>query len=176
MAATVQTAYYNGISATAAPATTGAKWNREDTQTGTTPIPIPSGAGTNFSWRKTFGFNVTATSTTTISNRTISSAAPPAGLALFAQDGGTSYAQSSAANKPADAGTNANTPTGYTALTTYGGAANAAFTWQATGVATSALGLNGDYVLVCCGLDATYAGGGGTNNTAPTLTFSYTEQ
>lgn len=84
MAATVQAQYANGAGPTLANAETGVKYNREDTQTGTTPIPIPGTTGTEFSWLKALALVVTATSTTNMSNRRFSlSATETAGLGVF---------------------------------------------------------------------------------------------
>jgi hypothetical protein len=72
VAATVQAQYANSSGPTLANAETGVKFNREDTETGTTPVPIPTSTGTEFSWLKALALVVTGTSTTSMSNRRFS--------------------------------------------------------------------------------------------------------
>src|SRR3954464_15517345 len=85
MAATVRASYFGGAGSEPAGvnAETGAKLNRDDTLTGTTPIPIPTATGTNYSWFKNLALEVTTLAATAISNRKLSlSGAPSAGLTL----------------------------------------------------------------------------------------------
>lgn len=79
MAATIQAQCATGATPTLGNAETGVKYSRDDVITGgTTAIPIPTATGTNFSYVKWLGLVVTATSTTSISNRRIAWASAPA--------------------------------------------------------------------------------------------------
>lgn len=153
-------------------AETGAKFNREDTLTGTTPVPIPTTTGTNYSWIKNFALVVTGTSTTNISNRRIAEASSaPTGINLFFKNVAVaSYAQAAAGTMPAASGSNGATPAGYTLMTTSNQV------WDATSVATSSTGPNGALVVTVLGVDNTYTGGAGSAISLPTLNFVYDEQ
>jgi hypothetical protein len=165
MPATVQAQYF-GASATlpaGANAEGGATFNREDTLTGTTPVPIPVAAGVNFSWIKQFQLAITATSTTTMSNRTVRiSAGFATGLGMhWKAVAQASYInQTSASGAPADTtGTNnaATAPSTYTAFTT------SAVQYDNTSQATSSTGIGTTQLLVVLlAVDATYAGGPGS--------------
>jgi len=170
-AATVQARIGTGASITYANAETGAGYSREDSLAGTTPVPIPTTTGTNFSWIKSFVLYVTATGTTTMSNRRVNMGSSPAiGLALFFKDVAVaSYAQAASGNKPADSGSNGNTPSGYTAMTT------STQQWDNTSVATSSTGANGDLVVTACGVDNTFVGGPGSATALPSIVCSYDE-
>ena len=180
MPATVVAEFY-GASATlpaGVNAETGVTWNREDTQTGTTPIPIPTAAGVNFSFLKVLALAVTGTSTTTISNRTIRDSAPLAtGLGWAWKtdtqaNWGTSFNQTGGTKGPADTiGTNNATaaPAGYTAITT------TPVQFDNTSQATTSTGIGTDLLAaVVLGVDATYVGGPGTA-TLGTLILGYDE-
>lgn len=130
-AAGVQAQWFGGSSSLPAGvnAETGVTWNREDTQTGNTPIPIPSSAGVNFSYLKVLQLAVTvaATTTTLINNRTVrSSAGLATGLAFHWKtdtqaNWNATFNQQSANKAPADTvGSNnsGSTPSGYTTMTT----------------------------------------------------------
>lgn len=170
-AATVQARIGTGSSVSWANAETGIKWNLEDTQTGTTPIQIPTSTGTNYSWIKNLVLYVTATGTTTINNRRVSMGSSPAtGLKLHWKDVAVaSYAQAASGNRPASAGTDGATPSGYTNMTT------TAAQYDNTSVATSSTGANGDMAVCVLGVDSTYAGGPGSSQAVPSIIFTYDE-
>lgn len=171
MAATVQARIFTEGSG--ANAETGIVFNREDSQSGTTPVPKPTATGTNYSWYKNLALYVTAGGgSTSLSNRKARiTASPAAGLLLCFKDGGATYVQATGSNKPAD-NTSANgaVPTGWTQLTT------TFQTWDATSVAATNNARNGNFVQVLLGVDATYAGGAGSNIALPTLELQYDEQ
>lgn len=170
-AATVQAQIATGASPSYANAETGAKWNREDSLAGTTPVPIPTVTGTNFSWIKNFALVVTGTGTTTMSNRRVNySGSPATGLGLFFKDVAVaSYAQAASGNKPTDSGSNGATPAGYTAMS------SSTQLWDNTSVSTGSTGVNGDLCVCVLGVDHTYSGGPGSAQAAPSLVFSYDE-
>lgn len=171
-AATVQGRIATGSSATYASAEGGATFNKADSLTDTTtPISVPTATGTNYSWIKSFVLYVTATGTTTMSNRKIySSAALTTGLFLFFKDVAVaSYAQAASGNKPADSGSNGATPSGYTLMST------SAQLWDNTSVATSSTGACGDLVVCCMGVDHTYTGGPGTAISLNNILMQYDE-
>lgn len=168
MAATIQADWF-GASATLPAginAETGVTWNREDTQTGTTPIPIPTSAAVNFSYLKVFQLAVTATSTTTINNRTVrGSLALATGLGWYWKtdtqaNWATTFNQQSGTKGAADTtGSNnaSSAPSGYTAITT------SPVQYDNTSQATTSTGIGTALLLgVDLGVDATYAGGPGT--------------
>src|SRR5215831_11558250 len=146
MPATVQAQWF-GNSATLPAglnAETGVTWNRDDTQTGSTPVPIPTATGTNYSYLKVLQLAVTGTSTTTITNRTVRiSSAFAAGLGMHWKtdtqaNWATSYNQQAASKATADqtaSNSGATAPTGYTAITT------SAVQYDNTSQATSATGI-----------------------------------
>lgn len=156
----------------------GATFNRADSLLGTTPIPIPTSAGVNFSYLKAFCLAVTATSTTTINNRTVRiSAGMPTGLGLHwktvAQASwGASLDQTSATKSPADTtGSNnaATAPAGYTAVTTSG------VQWDNTSQASSSTGIGSVPLLATLlAVDASFVGGGGSSSLG-TLVLGYDE-
>lgn len=170
-AATVQARIGTGASVSWANAETGITFNREDSQSGTTPIPIPTTTGTNYSWIKNLVLYVTGTGTTTISNRTIAMASSPStGLNLHFKDVAVaSYAQAAAGNMPGASGSNGATPSGYTKMTT------SAQQWDNTSVATSSTGTNGDMVVTTLGVDNLFTGGPGNATALPNLSLSYDE-
>lgn len=157
MAATVQAQLGTGASVSWASAEAGVKWNLDDSGSGTTPVAIPTATGTNFSWQKSLVLSVTATSTTTISNRTVKmSGSLSTGLALWWKAVAVaSYAQSASGNRPASSGSNGATPSGYTSMTT------TAQQYDNTSVATSATGPNGSMCVIVGAADNLYTGGAG---------------
>jgi hypothetical protein len=172
-AATVQAQLGTGGAISLANAEGGIKWNRADSGSDTTtPIPVPTATGTNYSWIKNLVLAVTVAGTTTMSNRRIQMATSPAtGLTYdFKSVAVASYAQAASGNQPAASGSNGATPATYTAMTT------SALVYDASSVATSGTGANGTLCVCVIGLDFTYAGGPGTNNASPSLTFTYDEQ
>lgn len=172
MAATVQAQYF-GASATlpaGVTAETGIKFNREDTQTGTTgTIPIPTATGTNYSWYKQLALAVTATSTTSMSNRRVALASNPATGLLIHFKGAATYVQASSGNMPAASGSNGAVPATYTQVTTSNQV------WDNTSVSTGSTGQNGNFVLLVLGVDNTYAGGAGSAISLPNILLTYDE-
>lgn len=170
MAATVRASYY-GASATepaGVNAETGCKLNREDTQNGTTPVPIPTATGTNYSWIKQLALEVTATSSTAITNRRVSmSSAPSAGLTLHFKAG--AYVQPATGNMPAAAGTNDATPATYTLMTT------SPQVYDAASVSTGSAGRNGSLVQIVMGVSNLFTGGAGSATVVPNAVFTYDE-
>lgn len=154
-----------------ATAETGIKFNRENTLAGTAgPIPIPTSAGTNYSWPKWLGLEVTTNNTSTISNRKIHHAAGIAtGMELFWKATAT-YNTPDATDVTDNATTDLADPAGYTSMTTSAAVYDVAAVASTTGTA-----VNGLFCAVVLGVSSTYAGGGGTNQAVPTLTFTYDE-
>lgn len=171
MGATVQAQIGTGATVSWASAEGGIKYNLEDTATGVTPVPIPTATGTNFSWIKNLVLSVTATSTTSISNRKISqSGAASTGLALYWKDVAVaSYAQAASGNRPTSSGSNGATPAGYTAMTT------TATQYDNTSHATSSSGPNGDMAVVVMGVDNSFTGGPGSATSLPNIIITYDE-
>lgn len=173
MAATVRASIYIGAAepSTGTSAETGLKFNREDTQSGTTPIAIPTAAGTAYSWIKHLALDVTATGDTSITNRTVArSSAPPAGILIHFKSTDV-YAQASSATRPADSAVGDDqTPAGYTALTTTPQA------YHANSVGTSS-GRNGQFCETIIGVSstATYVSGAGSAIAIPNLYLGYDE-
>jgi hypothetical protein len=174
MAAVVRASYFGGNATepAGANAETGIKWNREDSQTGsTTPIPVPLSAGTNYSWIKNLALEVTtiASPATSITNRNIKLAsAPSAGLTQGFK--AAAYAQPASGNKPADNGTtNDAIPATYTQITT----SNQLY--DNASVSGGTLGRNGSMVLVYTGISFLFTGGGGTAIALPNLQLTYDE-
>lgn len=179
MAATVKAYCATGSGPTNATAdsadSASIKFGRDDNQNSTTSIPIPGTTGTKYSYLKYLFLDVTATGTTSMSNRRIAWASATAtGLTGFFLDQAT-YTQNNgtqgtaAGNYPADAGSNGATPTGFTAMTTSNQV------WDNASHATSSTGKNGDYVETSLGVDNTFTGGGGTA-ALPNINLTYDEQ
>lgn len=172
MAATCQGQIGTGATVSWANAEGGIKFNLADSATDTTtPIAIPTTTGTNFSWIKNLVLAVTATSTTTISNRRISqSGAASTGLALFWKAVAVaSYAQAASGNRPSSSGSNGATPAGYTLMTT------TATQYDNTSVATSSSGPNGSMAVCVLGVDNTFTGGPGSATALPSIVLTYDE-
>lgn len=172
MAATCQGQIGTGATVSWANAEGGIKWNLADSASDTTtPIAIPTATGTNYSWLKNFAIAVTATSTTTLSNRTVKmSGSPSTGITLhWKAVAVASYAQAASGNRPASAGTNGATPSGYTLMTT------SAVQYDNTSVSSGSTGPNGSMAVCVMGVDFSYAGGAGTNISVPSVVLSYDE-
>lgn len=173
MAATVQAQISTGATPTVTNAETGIAFGLADAQDASaSPILKPVGTGTNYSYYKTLHLQVTAGGgSTSISDRKIRFAsAPAAGLYGFFKDGGTTYAQATAGNKPADTtAANGAVPSGWTALST------AFQTWHAGAVAATNGQRNGNYVQVLVGVGGDYAGGAGAAIALPNLELQYLE-
>lgn len=181
MAATV-TFYYYGASASepaGASAEGGWKFNREDTQSGTTPIPIPTATGQNFSWHKNFAFNVSGTGTN-LSNFTIKAASaynvtgPPnlVGLRLWWAAKST-YTQSTSAHLTDSASSNSTAPTNDMSVT-FAAVTTTAQQWYAGPIAAGA-GRKGDFLYLALGVGYDYVQGGNSNFTLPNMTAAYDE-
>jgi len=176
MAATVQAQFANSTGPTLTNAeSSGVTWNRDDTQTGVTPVPIPTATGTKYSYLKYLALVVTGTAATAISNRRLSlSTGAATGLFVFFKDQAT-YTQNngtqgaSAGNYPADSGSNGATPAGYTMAST------SLQLWDNTSVSAGGTGKNGDYVQCVFGVDHTFVGGPGNATAMPGLTLTYDE-
>lgn len=147
-------------------AETGITWNREDTQTGATPIPIPVSAATNYSYLKVVQLAVTVVGTTTIVNRTVRlSPALATGLGFHWKtdtqaNWAATFNQQSTSRASADnPGNNAAAiaPAGYTAITT------TAVQYDNTSQSTASTGIDSTLLLgIELAVDATYGGGPGT--------------
>lgn len=180
MAATVRADYYGASASEPAGVTaeSGIKFNREDTQVGTSPVPIPTNpptpSATNYSWIKQLALNVTASSATTINNRRVYlSGAPATGLYPFFK-GAATYVQAASGNKPTDdATTNGAVPSGYTALTAT--TLGTAHVWAATGVSAGSTGRNGDFLVLLLGVGVNFTGGAGASTSVPTFSLAYDE-
>lgn len=170
-AAVVQGQIGTGSSVSWANAETGAKFNREDTLAGTTPIPIPTATGENYSWIKNFVLAVTTVGTTTMSNRNVyQSTSAATGLFLyFKAVAVASYAQSASGSSPSASGSNGSTPATYTLMTT------SPQLYDNTGVATSGTGPNGAMAVCVLGVDHTFVGGPGNATALPSLILQYDE-
>lgn len=182
MPATIRVSYFGASASEPAGATaeTGITFSQSDAQVpaaGTSPIPIPTATGTNYSWIMLLAFEVTATSTTSINNRTVKLATSiTSGLALFFGNTST-YRRPASGNKPADsgsAGPATPTPTGTSAPGSYTALTTSAQQWDNTTTATSSTGRKGNFCELVFGVDNSYAGGGGQAS-LPNLTFTYDE-
>lgn len=171
-AATCQAQAGTGSSVTWANAEGGVTFNLADSITSTTPIAIPTSTGTNYSWIKNLVLAVTATGTTTISNRNIYySGSLSTGLKLHWEAVAVgSYAQAASGNRPTASGSNGATPSGYTAMTT------SPAQYDNTSVATSSTGPNGSMAVCVLGVDASYSGGPGSAISLPNIILQYDEQ
>jgi len=156
-----------------ASAESGIKFNRVDSQSGTTPIPIPTATGTNYSYYKSmYLYCDSATGAgTTISDKKISlSGAPDTGLAVVYKDVVDTYAQATAVlASDASGGSPPATPAGYTAATT------SAVSYDAASDTSTNATRCGDILQVGLAVGSNYAGGGGSAQTVPSIIFTYTE-
>lgn len=171
--ATCQGQIGTGATVSWANAEGGIKWNLADSATDTTtPIQVPTTTGTNYSWIKNLVLAVTATGTTTLSNRRVyMGSSPSTGLTLdWEAVAVASYAQAASGNRPASAGSNGAVPSGYTAMTT------SAAVYDSASVASSSTGPNGKMAVCVLGVDNTYVGGAGTNVATPSIILEYDEQ
>ena len=169
--ATCQGDIGTGASVAWATAETGATMNLADSLTSTTPISIPTSTGTNFSWIKNFVLYVTATGTTTISNRNIyMSTSPATGLQLFWKAVAVaSYVQAATGNRPAASGSNGATPADYTLMTT------SPVQYDNTGVSSGSTGPNGSMAVCVMGVDNSYVGLPGSAIVLPSFKIQYDE-
>lgn len=171
-ASTCQAQIGTGATVSWASAEGGIVFQLADSATATTPpIPIPTSTGENFSWIKNLVLSVTATGTTTISNRSVYySGSISTGLALFWEAVAVaSYAQASSGNQPAASGSNGATPSGYTAMT------SSAVVYDSTGVSSGSTGPNGKMAVVVLGVSGNYSGGAGSSISLPSIILQYNE-
>lgn len=136
------------------------------------PITVPTATGNQYSFVKSLFLNVTvaATTSTNLSNRTISYDTVPTGLNyFFAAVAKGSYVQATAAAAVANTSANGTAPAGYTAITA------TAATYDAANSSSTATGMNGAYCTCCAGVSNAYTAGGGIS--ADTIfTVGYSEQ
>lgn len=180
MAATTTINRYTGAAssqvATAVSTGTPLKITRDDSNSGTTPIPIPTSTGTAYSQEVVIGLGVTAAGGTISNRRLALASATPTGFFLYIKSAndGTTYVQGGAA--PANAGSNATAPTGYsgTAL----GTTNVQYdnTSVASTVTTNTAGAtaNGAFQRIELGVDNTATSTGTVS--LPNLSLVYDEQ
>lgn len=181
MAATVRISYASGAGPSLATAESGIVFSRSEAQApaaGVAPIPIPNSPGTNYSWPMVLVLEVTATDTTTISNRRIyHNASGAANLALwFAAL--AAYRQSAVGLKPPDVGTQpltTPTPTGGGAPGSYTLMSSTPQLYDNTGVSAGSTGANGAFVELVGGVDSNYTGGSGRPTIGGAITVSYDE-
>lgn len=158
-------------------AVTSVKFNREDTQSGTTGrIPTPTSTGTNFSWVKTLQMEITTTNGLTMTNIMVGKVANETTtgtkLWLVTSHAVGSYTQAAAApTSTSDNNVTAPTLNGATAaamsLISAPPSAYAAGGFSATGRV-------GNLVEVALGVDSTNTTAG-TTVAVPTLRWSWTE-
>src|SRR5215216_1014959 len=176
VAATTRLSWYGGSDAEPVGITAednaGITFNREDSKSGnpvTSALPIPLTAATFYSWPKLVALEVTVAGTTSIANRRIGIASPmPTGTHLYVQ-GLSAYARPAAAQMPADAGTDAAVPAGYTETFQ-----NTPVVYHAASVSTAATGRNGYFARLLLGIDSQYAATGGVNGTVALPTYRLT--
>lgn len=172
MAMTVQIDLATGAGPSYA-ATTSVKWNRVDSEAGTTAIPTPLATGTNFSYVKSFQIDITATGSLTMTDVKVGKTASETttGTKLWHVTSHGSYTQ--ATTSPTATGDN-NT----TAPTVNGASATALPLIGSAGVYSagphSTTGRKGNFVEVCLGVDATNTTAG-TSVATPTLRWQWTE-
>lgn len=156
-----------------ASAESGIKFNRADSQSGTTPIPIPTATGTNYSWYKSMYLycNSATGAGTSISAKNVRlNGAPATGLAVVYDNVGDTYTQAAAVlAADASGGSPPATPAGYTAMTTSDVEYDAAADTSANNTRM------GDILQVGLAVGSNYAGGGGSAQTVPSIIFTYTE-
>lgn len=180
-AATVRASYFgaSGTEPAGSTAETGIVFSRSDAKApsaGTSPIPKPTATGTAFSWIMQLALEVTATGTTSITNRKIAaSGAFTSGLNVFFGVQGT-YRQPASGNKPSDSGSNGATPAtaGAGAPASYAAVTTTPATVDNASVATSGAGRNGGFAECVFAVDNTYAGGAGAISLG-NLLFTYDE-
>jgi len=156
-----------------ASAETGIKFNRADSQSGTTPIPIPTATGTNYSYYKSmYLYCDSGTGAgTSISDKKLSlSGAPDTGLAVVYKTVVDTYTQAAAVlASDASGGSPPATPATYTAATT------TPTTYDAASDTSTNATRAGDIIQVGLAVGSNYAGGGGSAQAVPSLIFTYTE-
>lgn len=156
-----------------ASAESGIKFNRADSQSGTTAIPIPTSTGTNYSWYKSmYLYCDSATGAgTTISALGIKLGSSPAtGLSVVYKNVTDSYTQATdVLAADASGGSPPATPATYTAATTSN------VEYDGTGGTSTNGARLGDILQVGLAVGSNYAGGGGSAQAVPDMIFQYTE-
>lgn len=160
-------------------ATTAVKWNREDTEAGTTAIPTPTATGTNFSYVKSFQINITTTNSLTMTDVKIGKVAgeTTTGTKLWHRSDHAvgSYVQATAA--PAATGDNNTTapviPAGGNNSTVIAIPLIGSASVYSAGPHTTT-GRKGNLVEITLGVDATNTTAGASVAT-PTLRWQWTE-
>jgi len=171
--ATIRASWYGGAASEPAGVTaeTGFKYNRADSQSGTTQIPQPTVTGTAFSHVKQIALEVTGTGTTTIGTLQAKlGSALTSGITVGFLGSATYLDQTGGTGAGSDSGSNGAVPSGYAALTTSYQTYDAA-----TGISTGTTGRKGNFCRLAAGVDNTYAGGAGAALSMPDHLFSYTE-
>lgn len=174
MAMVTQIDQLTGATPTAT-AQTSFKYNRDDTNAGTTaPIPAPVATGTNFSWVKSLQMEIVTVNSLNMTNILVGKVAneTTTGTKIWAVTSHSSYTQATAT--PTATGDN-----NVTAPTLNGASATALAlisappsTYAAGGFNTT--GRKGNIVELVVGVDATCVTAG-TAVATPTIRFSWTE-
>jgi hypothetical protein len=176
MAVVAEIAYYGGAASEPAGvnAETSIKFNKVDTKDGTTPPVVkPATAdGTAFSYIKCLAIKVTtADAAVNLSNyRVYLGGTPSTGLVIAADlTAGAYIDQTGGTGAGADSGSDGALPTGFTALST------TPQQYDAGPDSGSGTGRKGDFCNVVLAVDTTYAGGGGSAISLPTLSIDFDE-
>jgi|SRR5215467_6693336 len=181
MAATVVATYYGASPAEpgGVDARSGIRFNREDTQNGTTgAIPIPqSGPWTYYSWYKQIALAVTETDpVTAISNRTVKIATNvslPTGVFLYWL-GTPTYRQATAGSAPANQNANSAVPADPAGDGTYVAMTLIAAPFDIASIPSGLAGRNGNFCRMVFAVDSRYTGGAGML-TLPNIIIGYDE-
>lgn len=156
-----------------ASAETGIKFNRVDSQSGTTAIPIPTATGTNYSYAKSMYLycdSATGAGTSISAKQVNLNGAPATGLAVVYKDVTDTYAQATAVlASDAVGGSPPATPATYTAMTT------TPVTYDAAADTSTNATRCGDILQIGLAVGSNYAGGGGSAQTVPSIIFTYVE-
>jgi hypothetical protein len=171
---------FTGATPTITHNVTSVKFNREDTQSGTTAIPTPTSTGTNFSFVKTFQLHITATNGLTMTNAKVGKTANESvtGTKLWYRADQSTYTQATAApastndnNVTAPAIPHSGDNTGVSAMSLISSAPVYYTGGAGSGDST---GQKGNYVQVCLGIDATNTTAG-QSVSVPTIRWQWTE-
>lgn len=154
--------------------TSAVKWNRVDSEAGTTPIPTPTSTGTNFSFVKTFSINISVTDSLTMTDVLVGKVASEAttGTKLWHTTANSSYTQATVA-PTATGDDNVTAPTINTQTATAMSLISAPPAAYSAGPHTTT-GRKGNLVEVALGIDSTNTTAGSSVAT-PTLRWQWTE-
>jgi hypothetical protein len=172
VAATVRISFYGGAASEPAGANAegGFKYNRADSQSGTTAIPKPTSTGTAFSFVKQLALEVTGAFASAISDRGIRiGSSLTSGLTLGFLGHATYLDQTGGGGQGSDSGSNGAVPSGYAAVTTSNQ------TYHSNSASANSTGRNGNFCRLVLGVDNTYAGGAGSAIAVPDHIIQYTE-